>query len=311
MSNRIVVVGSYNTDMVVKTSRIPRPGETVINGTFSSGHGGKGANQAVAAARAGAQVTFVGKIGTDALGDEALTSLLAEGIDTSLISRDPDHATGTAWIIVDDRGENSIVVASGANSALTPADVTRARTAIAAADILLVQLECPIAAVHAAIEIAAETGVRVILNPAPACVLDADLLRRVSILTPNEVETEMLTGIAVDDDQQLSAAAGVLLERGVGTVLVTLGARGVYMATPAGRDLVASFPVLPIDTTAAGDVFNGVLAAFLTKDRSLHDAVLAANAAGALCVTRQGAQRSVPTLSEIQSFLEGAVSPAP
>lgn len=310
MANRVVVVGSYNTDMVVKTSRIPRPGETVINGSFTSGHGGKGANQAVAAARAGAQVTFVGNVGTDSLGDEAVTSLLAEGIDTSFMFRTPDHATGTAWIIVDDRGENSIVVASGANSALTPADVTRARDAITAADIVLLQLECPVPAVRAAIEIAADAGVHVILNPAPACMLDADMLRRVTYLTPNEVEAEMLTGIAVDDELQLDAAASVLLERGVGTVLVTLGARGVYIASAAGRDTVPSFPVRPIDTTAAGDVFNGVLAAYLSKGRTLHDAVLAANAAGALCVTRPGAQRSVPTLTEIHSFLESAVSPA-
>jgi ribokinase len=310
MHNRVVIVGSYNTDMVVKTSRIPRPGETVINGTFTSGHGGKGANQAVAAARAGAHVTFIGKVGTDALGDEAVTSLLADGIDTSFIMRDPDHATGTAWIIVDDRGENSIVVASGANGALTRSDVESARATIAGADILLVQLECPVPAVRAAIEIATAAGVRVILNPAPACLLDADLLRLVSIITPNEVEVEMLTGVAVDDSLQLDAAAGVLLERGIGTVLVTLGARGVYLASSEGRETIPSFPVLPIDTTAAGDVFNGVLAAFLSKGRALHDAVVAANAAGALCVTRPGAQRSVPTLPEITSFLESAVSSA-
>ncbi len=308
MSNRVVVVGSYNTDMVVRTSRIPRPGETVINGSFTRGHGGKGANQAVAAARAGAQVTFIGKVGADTLGEEAVNSLRTEGIDTSYIIRDAEHPTGTAWIIVDDRGENSIVVASGANANLTAADVERARGAIAAADVLLLQLECPLQAVRAAVDVASASGVRVILNPAPACALESDLLRRIAFLTPNEVEAEMLTGIAVDDGQQLDAAAGVLLERGVGTVLVTLGARGVYIASPAGREVVPSFPVLPIDTTAAGDVFNGVLAAFLSKDHSLHDAVRAANAAGALCVTRPGAQGSVPTLPEITSFIEGAVS---
>lgn len=311
MSNRVVVVGSYNTDMVVRTSRIPRPGETVINGSFTRGHGGKGANQAVAAARAGARVTFVGKIGLDDLGNDAVASLHADGIDTSLIVRDRDTPTGTAWIIVDDRGENSIVVASGANAMLTSADVERAHDAIASADILLLQLECPLPAVRAAVSIASAAGVRVILNPAPACVLEPDVLRRVSVLTPNEVEAEMLTGIAVDAAEQLEAAATVLMERGVQTVLVTLGARGVYVASPAGRDVVPSFPVLPIDTTAAGDVFNGVLAAFLSRGSSLHDAVRAANAAGALCVTRPGAQGSVPTLPEITSFIESAVSPAP
>ena len=307
MHNRVVVVGSYNTDMVVRTSRIPRPGETVIGGSFTSGHGGKGANQAVAAARAGAQVTFVGKIGTDALGDEAVSDLRADGIDTRFLMRDPEHATGTAWIIVDEKGENSIVVASGANAALRPEDISRAAEAIVNADVLLVQLECPVPAVRAAIDIAVAHGVRVVLNPAPACSLDAELLRSVSILTPNEIEAEMLTGIAVDDDLQLNAAAGVLLERGVGTVLVTLGARGVHLSSAAGREVIPSFPVTPIDTTAAGDVFNGVLAAFLSKGRPLHDAVLAANAAGALCVTRPGAQQSVPTLQEIMSFLETAV----
>jgi ribokinase len=307
MHNRVVVVGSYNTDMVVRTSRIPRPGETVIGGSFTSGHGGKGANQAVAAARAGAQVTFIGKIGTDALGDEAAAGLRAEGIDTRFLVRDPAHATGTAWIIVDERGENSIVVASGANAALVPEDIARAAEAIVNADVLLLQLECPVPAVRAAIDIATANGVRVILNPAPACSLDHELLRSVSILTPNEVEAEMLTGIPVDDDLQLNAAVGVLLERGVGTVIVTLGARGVHCASAAGREAITSFPVTPIDTTAAGDVFNGVLAAFLSKGRPLHEAVLAANAAGALCVTRHGAQQSVPTLPEILSFMETAV----
>ena len=307
MHNRVVVVGSYNTDMVVRTSRIPRPGETVIGGSFTSGHGGKGANQAVAAARAGAQVTFIGKIGTDALGDEAAAGLRAEGIDTRFLVRDPDHATGTAWIIVDERGENSIVVASGANAALAPEDIARAAEAIVNADVLLLQLECPVPAVRAAIDVATANGVRVILNPAPACSLDPELLRSVSILTPNEVEAEMLTGIPVDDDVQLNAAIGVLLARGVGTVIVTLGARGVHCASAAGREAITSFPVTPIDTTAAGDVFNGVLAAFLSKGRPLHEAVLAANAAGALCVTRHGAQQSVPTLPEILSFMETAV----
>lgn len=307
MQNRVVVVGSYNTDMVIRTSRIPRPGETVIGGSFTRGHGGKGANQAVAAARAGARVTFVGSVGADVLGEEAIASLQTEGINTGSMHRDAGAPTGTAWIIVDSGGENSIVVASGANALLTEKHIVAAEAAISTAAVLLVQLECPLPAVRAAISCAASHHVPVVLNPAPAVPLENDLLRSVSILTPNEVEAEMLTGIPLTDDRHLSKAADVLLERGVGAALITLGARGAYLATEGTREIVPSFAVKPVDTTAAGDVFNGVLAAFLAANRPLMDAVSAASAGGALCVTRAGAQQSIPSLSEILAFLDAGV----
>jgi len=303
MSHRVVVVGSYNRDMVLRTRRIPRPGETVIGGSFSSGHGGKGANQAVAAARAGATVAFIGQVGDDAFGEDASLALTAERIDTRHLLRHPSSPTGTAWILVDDRGENSIVVASGANADLSAADICSVKNIIASADILLLQLESPLDAVRAAMETAVQHSVTVVLNPAPACPLPHDFLRSVTILTPNEVETEMLTGIPVTDDDRLGLAADALLEKGVRTAIITLGARGAYVATGSDRELIPGFEVTPVDTTAAGDVFNGVLAAFLSTGCTVSEAVRAGNAAGALCVMRRGAQQAVPTLAEIRTAL--------
>ncbi len=307
MPNRVVVVGSYNRDMVLRTSHIPRPGETVIGGAFESGHGGKGANQAVAAARAGAVVSLIGRVGTDNFGNEAVHALTSEGINTRHLLKHPSSPTGTAWILVDQHGENSIVVASGANADVTPDDMVRARDIIAGADILLAQLECPLNAVRTALDIAAEHSVPVILNPAPACPLPPELLRSVTILTPNAIETEMLTGIPVTDDEHLAVAADALLAKGIRTAIITLGARGVYYASGTTRELIPAFTVIPVDTTGAGDVFNGVLAAFCSKGCPVLDAVRAANAAAALCVMRRGAQQSIPTLGEIQAALTSLV----
>ena len=300
MQNTIVVLGSSNTDMIVKTERIPRPGETVIGGVFSKAPGGKGANQAVAAARAGGSVVFIGRVGADMLGEEALAGYICDGIDVSRVTRDPDAYSGVALIFVDAKGENSIAVASGANANVTPADVEAARDRIESAAVLLMQLEIPIEAVRAAADIAVARGVRVILNPAPARALDDALLRNISILTPNETEAELLTGISADTDRGVENATEALRARGIETVLLTLGTRGVYIASPEYRGIVPCYPVECVDSTAAGDVFNGVLAASLADGRILLDAVRFASAAAAISVTRMGAQPSAPYREEIE-----------
>jgi ribokinase len=295
---QIVIVGSANTDMVVKAPRIPGPGETVIGGDFLMAAGGKGANQAVAAARLGARVTLVARLGTDMFGDQAIAGYQHEGIDTTYIVRDADHPSGIALISVDAQGENSIAVASGANAHLTPLDVDRASQAIGEAHVLLVQLEVPLDAVRRAVTIAHDTGVRVILNPAPAREIAPPLLAQVSIITPNEHEARVVVG---EPDQ--AHAIRRMLDAGVETVLVTLGAQGVLWATRETRILVPAFPVEAIDTTAAGDAFNGGLAYALGRGLSMAEAIRYANAVAAISVTRLGAQPSLPTGAEVAAFL--------
>lgn len=302
---KILVVGSSNTDMVIKLDRIPRPGETVPGGTFFSGPGGKGANQAVGAARAGGDVTFVVRVGCDAFGEQAVAGFLSEGIHVEHVVRDPSHSSGVALIFVSKEGENSIGVASGANDALSPGDVKAAREAFSDTAMVVMQLEMPLQTVQAAAELAAQSGVRVILNPAPApaFVLPPDLLRHVSILTPNETELELLTGMAVNSPGDAEKAAAKLLEAGVETVVVTLGSKGALIVSRSGNQLVPGFTVKPVDTTAAGDTFNGALAVALAEGKALAEAVRFANAAAAISVTRMGARTSAPTRSEIDAFL--------
>ncbi len=295
---QIVIVGSANTDMVMKTPRIPGPGETVIGGDFFMAAGGKGANQAVAAARLGARVTLVARLGTDMFGDQAIAGYQHEGIDTTYIVRDADHPSGLALISVDAQGENSIAVASGANAHLTPLDVDRASQAIGEAHVLLVQLEVPLDAVGRAVTIAHDMGVRVILNPAPAREIPPPLLAQVSIITPNEHEARVVVG---EPDQ--AHAIRRMLDAGVETVLVTLGAQGVLWATRETQILVPAFPVEAIDTTAAGDAFNGGLAYALGRGLSMAEAIRYANAVAAISVTRMGAQPSLPTGAEVAAFL--------
>jgi ribokinase len=295
---RIVIVGSANTDMVVKTQRIPNPGETVIGGEFLMAAGGKGANQAVAAARLGAHVTLIARLGTDIFGDQAIAGYEREGIDTSFIVRDAAVPSGVALIFVDTQGENSIAVASGANASLTPADVERAKEAIARADILLVQLEIPMDAVHRAIELAHDAGVQTILNPAPGQRLAPDLLAQVSVLTPNEHEIQMVAGAPGRE-----AAVTRILQFGTRQVLVTLGKEGVLWANAQTRQIVPSFEVKVVDTTAAGDAFNGGLACALGRGLSMKEAIRYANAVAAISVTRMGAQPSLPTRDEVKAFL--------
>ena len=303
MKPKLVVIGSSNTDMMIQLDRLPRPGETVLGGEFTAAAGGKGANQAVAAVRAGGDVTFVARVGRDPFGDEALAGFTRDGIHTDFVFRDPRAPSGVALIFVARNGENSIAVAGGANQRLSPADVKRAEPAIAKASAVVLQLETPLETVEAAAQIAVRAGVRVILNPAPARALPDRLLALVSILTPNETEAERLTGIAVTDDTSAGRAAAKLLAKGVQTVILTLGARGAFVATKDQRARVPGFKVQAVDTTAAGDVFNGALAVALAEGQPLLEAVRFAFGAAAISVTRLGAQPSAPRRHEVETWI--------
>ncbi|MGQ9493557.1 MAG: ribokinase [Anaerolineae bacterium] len=303
---KVVVVGSSNTDMVVQVPHIPAPGETVLGGEFIMAAGGKGANQAVAAARLGAQVTLVARVGQDVFGERALAGFRQEGIVVQHIAVDPEAASGVALIFVDASGENSIAVAPGANARLTPQDVQQAKEVIEAADVLLLQLETPLETVRQAAEIAQRAGVRVVLNPAPAQPLPADVLALVDVLTPNEGEVSLLARQQLVQATTLAdaeASARCLIEQGVKVVIVTLGARGALIVTPDFQQLVPGFAVDVVDTTAAGDAFNGGLAVALADGKSLAEAVRFANACGALAATKMGAQPSLPTANEVARFL--------
>lgn len=301
---KIAVVGSSNTDMIIKVDRIPVPGETILGGEFSIAAGGKGANQAVAAARAGGEVDFIACVGNDIFGEQAIEGFVKDGINIDYVFKIKDYASGVALIFVDQKGENSIAVASGANTQLMTTHLDQAKNAITSADILVMQLEIPIETVNAAVKLASENDVKVILNPAPAQVLEDETLKHLSILTPNESETELLTGIKVEDENSATKAADALLAKGIEAILITLGPRGVFLATSDIREIVPSFEVKAVDTTAAGDVFNGALAVSLAENKPLLDAVRFANAAAALSVTKLGAQPSAPNREEINKLME-------
>ena len=302
MHSSIVVIGSSNTDMVIKADHLPLPGETVLGGTFLLNPGGKGANQAVAAARLDGRVCFITKTGNDAFGKENIALFQQEGIDTGYAMVDELLPSGLALITVDKKGENCIVVASGANASLLPADLLPAREKIVSASVLVLQLEIPLEAVEHAAALAAGAGVRVILNPAPARALPDSLLQHISILTPNETEAELLTGIAIHDISSAEQAAKLLHQKGVATVLVTLGDKGALLVTADTVTHIPSFKVQAVDTTAAGDVFNGALAVAVAQNVPLPDAVLFATKAAAISVTRMGAQSSAPYLKEVTAF---------
>jgi ribokinase len=300
---KVVVVGSTNTDMTVRVPRIPAPGETVLGRDFLISAGGKGANQAVAAARAGGKVVFVTALGADEFGQRAAENFAREGIDVDLIRRVPRVPSGVALIFVDETGENSIAVAPGANAELRPQAVEPLGRLLESSDVILLQLETPLATVEAAVRVAAMRHARVILNPAPAQALPDSFLESVTMLTPNQREAEQLTGVASSGEEWLMRAAGILHRRGVRDVLITLGARGVFASRDGAGSLVPAFRVEAVDTTAAGDVFNGALAVALVDGRSAHDAIRFASAAAAISVTRVGAQASAPSRMEIEAFL--------
>ncbi|MGM9792268.1 MAG: ribokinase [Candidatus Cryptobacteroides sp.] len=294
-NTKVVVIGSSNTDMTIKADRLPKPGETILGGVFVMGPGGKGANQAVAARRLGADVTFICKVGNDIFGDNAIEGYRKEGIDTSRILRS-DKASGTALILVDAKAENCISVAPGANGDLSPEDIDSVADVIRSAGYLILQLEIPVESVLRAARIAHEAGVCVILNPAPACPLPKELFGYVSLITPNQTESALLTG--VEDD--LNAAVDKLMEMGVKDVVVTLGSKGSMVISGGERTFVPSLKVDAVDTTAAGDTFCGALCVALSEGSSLVQAAGFATRASALTVQKMGAQDSIPYRSDIK-----------
>ncbi len=299
----ILVIGSSNTDLVARTKNIPRAGETVLGGEFSVAQGGKGANQAVAAARLGAEVTFMCKIGRDEFGDTAKTKFESEGIDTGYVLVSDSKPSGVALIAIDEKGENSIVVASGSNSELRPEDVDTIRD-FGSYDIVLAQLETPMDTVERIGALAADNGVRLILNPAPAAELSQELLSAVTLLTPNETEASALSGVEIVNDETAMAAAEKIVSKGVKNVIITLGSRGSLVYDGKNAEFVPAYKVRAVDTTAAGDVFNAALAVGLSEGKSLVDSARLASAASAIAVTRLGAQPSAPTRTETEEFIK-------
>jgi len=303
---RIVVVGSSNTDMVAKSERIPCAGETVLGGEFVMAPGGKGANQAVCAAKLGAQVTLVARVGDDVFGETSLANFRSAGIDTTFVKKDPSAPSGVALIVVDARGENAIVVAPGANLCLTPDDVDCARGAIADADAVVVQLEIPAETVVHTIELASRLGVRLVLNPAPIRPMSKEILRKVDVLVPNQHEAAELIGRAGEGGTiDAQTAADQLLGLGCGSVVITLGGDGAYVRGGAISEFVAPIKVFPVDTTAAGDAFTASLACALAEGNDLASAARFAARVAAISVTRMGAQPSMPTRDEVDSYIFG------
>lgn len=300
MNNKIVVVGSSNTDMVVKTSNFPMPGETIIGGEFLMNPGGKGANQAVAARRLGGDVVFVGKTGNDIFGKQAVKLLAAEGINTDKVLVDDTSPSGVALITVDSKGENSIVVAPGANGTLDPEDLQDIEETLKESAMVVLQLEIPLETVAYVAGLAIGLQKNVILNPAPAQALPDSLLKGLYLITPNETEAGQLSGIEVKDIESAQKAAGLLVEKGVQNVIITMGSAGACVFSPEYTGLVEAPKVKAVDTTAAGDTFNGALAVFLSEGKSMEEAARLACVAASVSVTRNGAQASVPFRSEIE-----------
>jgi ribokinase len=302
MSKPIYVIGSANTDMVVRVKTLPLPGETVMGGAFFMNAGGKGANQAVAAARLGGQVIFISCLGDDVFGKESLAQLKKENISAEFIRIDTHYPSGVALIHVDDKGENSIVVAPGANSQLKPEQVNAALQSIQdSLSLVLLQLEIPMETVLYSIREAYKKGLRIILNPAPANNIPGEIFPLLHLITPNETEAEVLTGVPVRDESSAQKAADSLHRKGVSNVIITLGAKGALLSTVKNKKIIAPPKVTAVDTTAAGDCFNGAIAVALAEDKTLEEAVHFACRAASLSVTRSGAQASMPYLQEINA----------
>lgn len=297
MSQKILVIGSSNTDMVVQTAHFPQPGETVLGGTFLMNPGGKGANQAVSAARLGGDIRFVAKLGNDIFGQQAEQGFIKEGLDIQFLIKTSEFPSGVALITVNGEGENEIVVASGANMALRPSDLPEAL--FENISIVLLQLEIPLDTVYDIINMCKEKGIKVVLNPAPAVALDSDVLKSIFLITPNETETEILTGIRPDTPATLMEAARAFQKKGVQNVVITLGSQGVYLFNDQHQEMIPSQTVTAVDTTAAGDVFNGALVSALATGMDWKPACMYACKAAAISVTRKGAQSSAPYKNEI------------
>lgn len=298
----ILVIGSSNTDMVIKTSHLPRPGETVLGGTFLMNPGGKGANQAVTVARLGGRISFICKTGDDIFGRQAQQLFKEEGMDTSYLFTDDKAPSGVALITVDERAENCIVVASGANANLMPHDLARAEEAVDQADWILMQLEIPLETVAFVAEMACRKEKKIILNPAPAQPLSPGLLRNLYALTPNETEAEVISGVKVTNLSSAMEAARIIHEMGVTWVIITLGSKGALIYGDTLKEVIPAYQVQAVDTTAAGDVFNGAFVVALSEGKTMKEATRFACKASAISVTRVGAQSSVPYRTEVDIF---------
>ncbi|QLB17570.1 ribokinase [Mannheimia varigena] len=300
---KLTVLGSINADHVISVPYFAKPGETLTGHSYHIAYGGKGANQAVAAARLGAKVSFIGCIGNDDIGRAMKTAFVQDGIDVGAIKTIDNQMTGIAMIQVAESGENSIVISAGANGHLDESVVAETKSAISEADCLLMQLETPLPAIIQAAQIAKQHGTKVVLNPAPARALPDELLGLLDMITPNETEAEILTGVKVVDEATASQAAEVFHQKGIETVLITLGSKGVFVSENGSGNIVAGFRVQAVDTTAAGDTFNGALVTAMLEDKPFGEAIRFAHAAAAISVTRKGAQPSIPSRQETLDFL--------
>jgi ribokinase len=299
----IVVFGSINMDLVAHTLRLPEPGETLIGRSFTTVPGGKGANQAVACAQLGVPVKMVGRVGDDVFGMELLAHLQSQGVDVDYVSREESISSGVALIAVDDRAENNIIVIPGANGRVGQSDLLHLETALNQARLLLLQLEIPLEIVLAAARLAHERGVKVMLDPAPAQEITAEIYHHVDLLTPNETEAASLTGIAVGSIQDAALAAGKLLSFGVKRVIVKMGSQGALVADDTGTQIFPAFPATAVDTVAAGDAFNGAMAVALSENQPIGTAILWGLAGGALAVTKSGAQESMSDRAELLKMI--------
>lgn len=298
----VIVVGSLNMDLVVRAPRIPRPGETVLGSDFKQVPGGKGGNQADAAAKLGAETAMIGAVGNDSMGDQLVHSLKKDGVNVDMVLVKENLPTGVAAIVVEDSGNNAITVAPGANSGLTPEDLTAMGKVFERAKVMLVQLETPLDTVKSALRMAREKKVTTILNPAPANELDSEILSLVDILTPNESELELLSGMDTDTIEKVEAAGRSLLKKGVSKLIVTLGSQGSLHIDKDSSRLLPAYGVKAVDTTAAGDSFNAALAVSMSKGGSMEDAMDFATKVGAMTVTKHGAQTSLPLIHEVEDF---------
>lgn len=303
-TGKLAVLGSINADHILNLSQFPQPGETVIGKHYQVAFGGKGANQAVAAGRSGADIAFIAGVGEDDIGARICEQLVRDHVDVSAVEAMKNETTGVALIFVNGEAENMIGINAGANAAVTPDYLQRHRQTIVDASALLMQLESPLETVIAAAKLAHDNQTTVILNPAPACELPDELLALVDMITPNETEAQRLTGIKVESEEDAAQAANILHDKGISTVLITLGSRGVWLSENGQGKRVPGFRVQAVDTIAAGDTFNGALVTALLENKPMETAVKFAHAAAAIAVTRRGAQPSVPWRDEIDTFLQ-------
>ncbi|MEI8205001.1 MAG: ribokinase [Bacteroidota bacterium] len=297
---KIIVIGSCNTDMIVKANRLPVPGETVLGGSFMMSPGGKGANQSIAAERLGGDVTFITKTGNDLFARQSIELYESEGINTSYVFSDLNNPSGVALISVDGYGENCIIVASGANQTLSSKDIEKARNEIINADIVLMQLEVPINTIEYAAKLASGHHIKVILNPAPAAALNDEIMKSLFLIVPNRVEAEILSGIKVNNFETAKKAAKIISQKGVDNVIITLGKNGAFLKDGKDCHAIAAPIVEAIDTTGAGDTFCGALSVAISEGKSLFDAVVFANTAASITVTRMGAQAAIPYRKEVK-----------